>query len=110
MTKEDIIALFPIKAQVTKEAIKKGEMKDIHGCSGFITLEQHLPEELKNKLAWLFHCGAIKDDNEEPVWITTEEDIDVSMVEKPCDVTFIVTDVTAYINDVFLNTSSPSKN
>lgn len=45
---EQIKALFPLKARITKEIIRQSNIMVATNCIGALTLKSVLPDELKN--------------------------------------------------------------
>ena len=86
MTTEEIKALFPIKAKVTRNIIKSSIIENSKNCIGANTLKSALlGKMLDDKVRWMWQSGFI-----DCVRITTVEGIDFMCIRKPTEVTFIV--------------------
>lgn len=106
-TKEEIIALFPLKAQISEETLEQANRYDVLDCVGYRTLKSALPE-MSNDIAWGTVKGSLyitsKDEfrkeqirdtedgvySKHVVYIGTIEGINMIDVRKPMEVTFIV--------------------
>lgn len=95
MTKEDIQALFPIKAEVTQEILDTSNVGSIHQCNGAKTLQS----VLKLEEPWYVHWGdrqgyiANKENYNLFIEVTTDEDISFMSITEPTTVTFKLAEI-----------------
>lgn len=92
MTRQEIIDLFPIEAQITQEIIDKAVLTNSSLCIGALTLEGVRPEGLHNKITWGVTTGTIYLSNNLEggrIIITTSEEIDMMDVTEPQSVKFV---------------------
>lgn len=89
MRKEQIVALFPLKARITKEIIESAKVFNARNCIGALTLKSVLPDELKGSASWgsRSSCSTFERFG---LIVTTEEGIDMMEVKNPRNVTFIL--------------------
>ena len=91
MTRDQFIALFPLKATITQEIIDKANIMDEYNCIGALTLKSVIPDtyDFHHKLAWGCDCG-LQGIYKKPVLLTTLEGINMMNVKTPQEVTFVV--------------------
>ena len=89
MNKEQIKALFPLKAKVTKEIIEEAQILNSRKCIEALTLKSVLPEKLKSLASW----GTVNTANtflKYDLTVTTIERVNMMTIKEPCTVTFIL--------------------
>lgn len=89
MNSETIKSLFPLKAKVTQEIIKKANISISSNCIGALTLKSVLPEDLHRHIHWGCWNG-VYCDLLNYIEITTENGADFMDMTKETDVVFIL--------------------
>lgn len=84
-TIEQIKALFPLKAKVTKEIIINSEIINLSNCIGANTLKQSIPKEYNCSIIWANSHGYLNG-----IRVTTKENLLFMRVTEETEVTFIV--------------------
>ena len=96
MTKEQILALFPLKGEVTQEILDNADIHDTGNCRGAQALKAALGDNLQyfdehNMWGTTYGRVYLKDGN--TFRLTTEEGYEfMHGITAPCIVTFIVSD------------------
>lgn len=91
MDKQAIIALFPVKARLTKEILDNSDTIISTNCPGANTLKSVLPAELHKNICWLSVTGyIIMYGVGSDICITTSEAVEFISATEEQDVTFII--------------------
>lgn len=91
MTNKQAQQLFPRKGQITQDIIDKAVTWDIFDCIGHHTIKESLDDEFTGVVAWGSTRGTLKmNSGDRNLRITTTQEINMTTVTEPMEVTFIV--------------------
>lgn len=88
-TIEQIKALFPLKAKVTKEIINNSDTSETFNCIGANTLKQALPQSNETEVLWGNWSGNVYVNNQS-FEVTTKENLMFMGVKEEIEITFII--------------------